>query len=260
MPADLTPILSAVKLYLQVNYPEVSTGPAGSQGGAAVTEAAFQQLCMLALNNARKFAELQHDWRCEEVRVRATIPANSKVPMTALVDYWNAEETWDIKSLQSAYIVVDDVTPESLRPIEITTAKSWARKQMDIDDAYAESEFETRYRGEAISDFNSRLSQLIIMGDDMFLYPAVDEDVDIVLDGYKWLAEYEKSTSVDFFTQRGTAYLQFAAICEANLLAKTFVMRQEGNIAPPTRERDENLAVLINHDSYSVEGGAVQDL
>lgn len=53
----------------------------------------------------------------------------------------------------------------------------------------------------------------------------------------------------DWMLEHGSDYLQWATIVELNHLLKTFVARQEGNLEPPIRLRDEALEALIRWDT-----------
>lgn len=55
------------------------------------------------------------------------------------------------------------------------------------------------------------------------------------------------------WTKQGQQYLQWGTICQLNHLYKEFVFRQEGNLPPPEKYRDEGLATLINWDVFRYE-------
>jgi hypothetical protein len=248
-------IKTAVKAYLQTNFPGSQMSPLGSSGAAA-TDAAVDSLVMLAINNARKFAELRHDWRCAEVRVRATIPAGGKVSLTGVEDFWDDTVSYDLKGLSSSYITNSE---GGLLPLKIVTAKGARLRKRDVMDAREMTDLSDRYRGDDTTTYYDS-AQLVVFGDYLLLSRSLTEDKEIVLEGFRWLDDYTQDNDEDFFTKRGTAFLLFSSLCEANLLAKTFVQRQEGSVAPPTRERDENLQVLIDADSWSIDGAIDHDL
>ncbi len=64
----------------------------------------------------------------------------------------------------------------------------------------------------------------------------------------------------DYFLLHGFAYMQWATVVELNHLIQRFVPRQEGSIGPPTKERDVQLALLINNDVYATESGDYHDI
>lgn len=54
----------------------------------------------------------------------------------------------------------------------------------------------------------------------------------------------------DWFVDAAASYLQWAAICEVNMITNTFVPRQEGYNSPPEKMRDASLAALIEWDNF----------
>ena len=61
------------------------------------------------------------------------------------------------------------------------------------------------------------------------------------------------TASSDVWTTYGAQYLQWAAIVELNHLFKHFVYRQEGNLPPPEKLRDEALEKFVMWDAYRFE-------
>lgn len=256
--ATIGSIKLAIKTYLQVNFPTGNQSPIGGSGFAAVSEAAADQLILLALNNARKYGELKHDWRSSEVRVRATIPAGGRVSWRSLVDFWDEEVTRSMKGLTRAY--VESSEAGRLIPIRFETSKGAATLMRERDDAQPMYDEERRYRGD--NEYPPGQNHVVVVahGDYLYLMKDNDEEYNIILDGFAWGDEYEDEADTDFFVERGTAFLMFSAMCEANLLFKQFIVRQEGTIAPPIKERDEQLQVLIDNDNWCVDAAVEHDL
>jgi hypothetical protein len=57
----------------------------------------------------------------------------------------------------------------------------------------------------------------------------------------------------DFFLLYGASYLQWEIIIELNYFFKTFVPRQEGNLASPEKQRDAAWQAFLEWDSYLVD-------
>jgi hypothetical protein len=256
--STLSTIRLAVKQYLQVNFPVAVQPPIGGAQLAGVSDAVADSLILLAINNARKFAEMKHDWRLCEVRVRATVPAGSRVAMTELVDYWDDQVEHNLRALSNAYL--ENTETGVLHPIEIQTAKSLASRVKDVDDAQTMYDAQLRYPGDLPDEEYISRSTLVVHGDYMYFQRKLTSESNIVIDGYRWLPDYESDEDTDFFVTKGTGYLLWASMVEANHLFKSFVQRQEGNIAPPVKERDDALQVLIDNDSYAIMSAVDHDL
>lgn len=107
---------------------------------------------------------------------------------------------------------------------------------------------------------------LIQRGQTLFVYPIaaiVTSPLQITIEGYGSLPEYDASSLLltqppDFLMQFGGTYVQWATICELNLLFKTFVQRTEGNLAPPEKERDTAWRNLLLWDTYQVDSNATR--
>lgn len=61
----------------------------------------------------------------------------------------------------------------------------------------------------------------------------------------------------DWFTEAGSDYLVYAAMCALNYKTNTFVQREAGFSAPPTKERDSALLTLRSFDTFQWEGGRI---
>ena len=257
MPASVGSIIDAVKLYLQSAFPSTDTGLIGASGGAAAVDTAVETLCLLALNNARKYAELKHDWRHSQVRATVSVPSEGKVSLAGVTDYYDALVTYDMKSLTDVYY--EDQTSGLLTPWPLMTNKMLAQEVRDLNDRVGDLDEDYRYRKDLALDTDARRTQVVVRGDYLHLDPPSSDTVTLVVDGYRWMDTYDADGDTDFFILHGTAFMMYAAMCEVNHLIKAFVPRTEGNLPPPTRERDEQFAVLLDWDNFSVEGLAQHD-
>lgn len=57
----------------------------------------------------------------------------------------------------------------------------------------------------------------------------------------------------DVWLTKGSQYLLWGGIVEANHLVKEFVFRQEGNLPPPEKLRDSALEIFVQWDSFRLE-------
>ena len=61
------------------------------------------------------------------------------------------------------------------------------------------------------------------------------------------------SDTSDIWLTKGSQYLLWGGIVEANHLAKEFVFRQEGNLPPPEKLRDSALEMFVQWDTFKYE-------
>lgn len=95
--------------------------------------------------------------------------------------------------------------------------------------------------------------EVVIHGDRVSLVPEVTEPVTLFMDCFVWMDDYTDDADTDFFVERGSQYMIWAALCELNKLVKQWVPRQEGNLSEPTKERDIALEALIRHDKAVID-------
>lgn len=97
---------------------------------------------------------------------------------------------------------------------------------------------------------SERAPMVYMLGRQVFLDPPPSAATTIALDVYTWWPDYYGDEDTDWFTEHGSDYLKWAAICALNFKTGTFVPRQEGNLSPPEKARDEALKRLISHDNW----------
>lgn len=64
--------------------------------------------------------------------------------------------------------------------------------------------------------------------------------------------------TTDFFLLYGASYLQWEIIIELNYFFKSFVPRQEGNLASPEKQRDAAWNAFLEWDSYLVDSNVTK--
>ena len=236
--SDIGHLKDVVKLYLQSAFPAVENHPLLSQGDASTVETAVNTLILQAANNARKWGERQHDFEAAGVTVEGTLVAGGSLALDGMKLY-GTNTAVELKTVESVYIESEG----SHTPIRFERKRRTAHKVLERIDR-------VRY-GDAYEPVE--LVALII-GDDLWLHPELDEDVTLVVDGNQWLDDYTADADTDFFLKHGFEYMQWACIVEVNHLLQTFVFRQEGSLYPPEKLRDRAWENFLSWDAYKIDG------
>lgn len=216
-------------------------------------------LFLIAVNNARKQAELAHDF--EYTRMVATldvVPAGASLSNAAIV------EGDGMSSVKSITGIRRLGTNGFFYPLDFTRwsiAQERDRSALEIRDDYWTI---LRYPSDAdVLNFYGTNTSVVQRGRKLFLYPGFSgqdpQSITLYVDGYGWLDPYGDTGVVsepeDFIVEHGQTYLQWATICELNKMFAAFVPRQEGNLSEPTKERDDAFKQLVLWDDYlMVEG------
>lgn len=138
-------------------------------------------------------------------------------------------------------------------PIKFMDAKLFGHRRQDQELENELMDYE-RYQTDEGSQHRS-LRTVLIRGGQLWLDPMPTDTYDIKVDAYKWFSDYTSDSDTDFFTDKGQDYMLHAVAVELNRLAQRWVPRQEGSLAPPTKERDLALATLIQQDVMMTESG-----
>lgn len=216
-----------------------------------------QDLILASLNNARRKAELVHDWQCEEVTAYGTA--------TAGVGNWKTMlDTADDSSVNMKKPTNFFINENGLLiPLLLNTRKSGVSRAKEYLYRRA-GVWGSRYNGDVteLSGFSNGvqtspgLPRVFTFGNGKYRLEPVptSNTVTIQVDGHRWLPDYTDDTDEDFFTTEGAEYMQWAAIVELNMRTQTFIPQQEGNLAPPEKAKEQSLAALVAHDVYASEG------
>lgn len=215
-------------------------------------------LFLLAVNNARKQAELAHDF--EYSRIVATldvVPAGASLNDAVIVE----GETEKVKYVTGIRRLG---TNGFFYPLDFTRwsiAQERDRSALEIRDDYWTI---LRYPSDAdVLNFYGTNTCVVQRGRKLLLYPGFSgqdpQSITLYIDGYGWLAPYGGVADVtepeDFIVEHGLSYLQWATICELNKMFAAFVPRTEGNLPEPIKERDDAFKQLVLWDDYlTVEG------
>jgi hypothetical protein len=212
-----------------------------------------------AANNARREAEMFHNFEFSRITALLTIDGNNGGALAAANIQGGG--TWNgIKEVTAL---------RRMRPNGVYIPLDFTRADIPIERERTELEFSdnlwpsNRYPSDADLLARGTASSIIQRGRTLFLYPgftdsAVDTSVDLTIEGFAWLPDYETINPdavapEDFIVENGYAYLQWAIICELNQIFQKFVPRQEGNLPPPEKQRDAALQRLLVWDSYQID-------
>lgn len=210
-------------------------------------------LFLVAANNARRNAELLHNF--EDARVQATLVIDGVTggALTAAVfDYGGDAMFSGIKEIVGIGRVSDG---GSVVPLDFANPSVLAERDRTEIELSADYWFGNRYPSDRDLQVRGSSSSLIQRGDSIFVYPAsnaTSTPLSVTIEGYGWLKDYATTADTDFFVQYGHRFLQWSIINELNYLFKTFVPRTEGNLSAPEKERDMAWRDLLLWDTYKV--------
>lgn len=215
-------------------------------------------LFLVSANNVRRDAELLHDFNACRCIASLTINGNAGADFADVVmtpdTFQSLKSVVGISRARSngEYITVDFTNP--------AVALERDRYSGELQDGY---DYSQRYLSDADVLRVRSDSTVIQRGNKLFVYPSfaqdvTDNQVPLIIEGYGWLNDYGSDDSVDgpedFIVQYGFNYLKWAIICDLNNIFQTFVPRQEGNLAPPEKDRDAAFQKLVLWDTYQVDG------
>jgi hypothetical protein len=206
-------------------------------------------LAMLALNSARLEAEQLHDFVLSQVLVEIDVDdlAGASLGTAKLL---GTETAVGVKSIIHAGLTQDD---GSITPIGLLSNKTKKRQEL-ADEAYTYYDSELRYPSDATVRQSTSGMMLLQQGNTLYRYPLGQSgDVTtVVLEVYRWMPDYTQDSDTDFFTERAHNYMKWAAICEINHLAKHFLPREEGNLPPPYKEKQQAFEAMALWDDFIV--------
>lgn len=140
------------------------------------------------------------------------------------------------------------------------------RTAAELTDFY---DFRDRYPSDS-DRLNQRWNTgLIQRGAKILVYPqpltfqSVDNPLNVILEAFATLPALSSvgaSSTPDpnFLWTQGADWLQWFIIHELNFIFKTYVQRNEGNIASPTDMRDQSWEDLIAWDTYMVDSNSTR--
>jgi hypothetical protein len=227
-----------------IDYLQVDVAGASSPFAEDVADIkeVSRRLGLRAVNNARLWAERQHDFELTIRTVRGTIlPGGALMWAGELEDLYDEEEMVRLKGIRDVYLIGD----ETMRPIKVMRRNVLAqelREQLYFD--------------------HDRSKVAVVSGARLFLHPQVLDDgeaVEVALEGPAWMESYEGDEDTDFLIEHGYDFMMWQTVIELNHLIKQFVPRQEGNLPPPTAQRDAAWMSLVQWDEFMIDGGSQPD-
>lgn len=234
--STLSALKTAVKafVYNNSNYSDVLPG----ETSAVNLEAKIDAAILVAVNNAKLFAEKQHDFAYTEVSVPVTL-TSAGASIFAL-----GSGPTKMKKVTGVKLVCSD---GGTKPMLFTKGKDLDIRQRISDRLGVEDRYPS-YSPGAIS----HEPQITLRGLTLNSFPLLSsgESMSIMVDGYKWTDRYTAlDNTTDWLIQCGFDFLMWQTIIELNYIVNIFVPRQEGSLSPPEKLRDEAFASLLIVDS-----------
>jgi hypothetical protein len=206
-------------------------------------------LLLDAINRSHQYAQMQYDFELMRCSVDVSISLTSGV----LFSPAHLHGTTDYVTVKK---IVRTYLGSGMRPINFSN-REWVSSDLAL-----------RWQGVGFSrnvsvpSLNSNIDTpaVIQMGPHLYMYPS-DENVvgqspvDVVMDVYRYFPDYSEDDDNDFILEFGDDFLFWDSVCRLNFYSKEFVNRQEGNVSPPNKERDEAWADLVAWDGSLILSG-----
>jgi hypothetical protein len=174
---NLEQLKTAVYGYLQVDFPGVERHALLSNGTITNSLDRIDILFIQAANNARRHAELRHDWQCAEVTLEGAIPTDQSGLS------WDAMTGDDglavpLRQIRFVYVVDDD---GAMMPV--TVVKKSRASKIKFDKKKVRT---IDYHGE-----NCHPAKVVHWARKFYTDPANEvEPINLVVEGYRDLAPY----------------------------------------------------------------------
>lgn len=253
-------LLEIQKAALAYHAKADGTVPTGIVGGI--------DLFLVAANQAKAMASDTHDFNFQQKLLDVNISTVTGGTLTTAV----------VHGTQNA-VVVKTVLDMGIYdkfgnfiPVEWTTTEESQERQRE-ENRYQHP----LYRYPTDAEYHSHTwgqNRITLRGDTIATWPLADPqmpDRNIVLgiDAYveddDWTTEdygtpasgqqSEVAPTTDIWTTKGAQFILWQSICDLNKFFKTFVARQEGNVAEPQERATTALAALVEWDVFKFEQG-----
>lgn len=206
-----------------------------------------QDLGLLALNQARKQAELMYNFEFSRRLVTVTVDGVTGGSLSSAVLY-GTNTVVDIKNIVD--LGMFDSTG-NLIPAEWTTiSESLVRQRED------NPSMEPRYVTDGWrSEGPVGRGRFVIANDTIYRFPkdstaSFDLGLEVYSFDYDWT---DLNAAPQPWATHGSQYLLWQSVVFLNHRIKSFVPRQEGNLAPPTDLANAGLAAFREWDVYRYE-------
>lgn len=212
-----------------------------------------QDLLLVALNNARKKAELLHDFNANRVQAEIQVDPIAGVDLSTAV----LKGTSDAVSLKE-FITFYLADPAGEIPLYHHGKKSLAvwMKERNWNARGRYLSTEVRYPDDQyLRVLRIGPTEVFIHGTRVYIQPTQETTTKLYIDGVKWMADYTSDSNSDWMTSHGASYLQWATVCEVNYFTSSFTPNFDGNLSPPEKLREQALDLLVQWDSFQIEQG-----
>ena len=239
---------------------------------ADLTVAGVDMFLVMA-NNVRKSAELLHSFEYNRITALLDIDGMRGGPLSS-AKITTGEANFGVKEI---------VAVQRMRPDGTYIPLDFARADIPIERDRTELEFSDnlfpylRYPSDAQIVARGTSSSVIQRGRVVYIYPFYANispaTFQVNIEGYGWMSPYTADQYTyledgitpditvepeDFLLGEGSEYMQWAIVCALNPIFGTFVVRQEGNVAPPEKQRDVAWETLLLWDSYQIDGNTTR--
>ncbi len=212
-------------------------------------------LLLDAINKAHQWGQQQYDFEYAKCVVDALVSLEDGVAISPLPLHGTMTNV-AVKKVLKAF--VSDAF-KGFRPIKFVS-RAWQTD--DVEQRWSGIPYPFAPSQRDMPSYPTFFeTYLVQVGQTLMIYPNAtiisrQDPLPISLDVVQYFPDYiDDSHPVDFFLQYGDDWLAWDAICRLNVLNKEFVPRQEGNIAPPTDQRDRAWQDLLAWDAQLVTTG-----
>lgn len=210
-------------------------------------------LLLDAINKAHQYALMQYDFEYAKATVDVSVSLTSGAPVSPLYLHGTTDYV-TVKKILRAYLSDNN---GGIRPVKFSNRNTQAS---DVEERWNGIPFDGRDYSPVYGFYTT--PWLVQQGQQLMLYPqnndifGGNDTVDMTLDVVRLFPDYQGSEdNTDFLLQFGDDFLFWDACCRLNKTVKEWVPREEGNLPPPTDERDKAWSDLLAWNSGLINTG-----
>ena len=213
-------------------------------------------LLLIALNNARKYAERMHDFSHLHAYGKLMLPAGeSGVALSAATTTGGTAVS--VKTLLNVYRRYDSGD----LPLSLMEKSALVSLQRESNDRTLWDSDTVRAMADYDTGPNEILHRKIYrLGNILYLHPTPAESIELRIDYVSWAPNYTVDAGTDFFTESAQDYMIFQTIVEVNHFTGTFAYRAEGSLPPPDKIAEKLLEAVIEQDKSSQNDGITPEI
>lgn len=210
-------------------------------------------LLLAALNNARKAAELLHDFNANRVSAQIQVdPTNGANLSTAVLK--GTGTAVSLKEFITFYLADTNGEIPLYHHSKKNIAVWMKERNWNARGRYLSTE--VRYPDDQyLRTLRIGPTEVYIDGTQVYIQPTQESTTTLYIDGVKWMSDYTSDSNTDWMTTHGHQYLMWACVCEVNYWTSTFTPNFDGNLSPPEKLRERALDQLVQWDSFQIEQG-----